>query len=139
MVVSNRDFVLDVMDAMSDVGGPMAAPALRVFVNNANVTPTSVPADFEVGVNAGLADKAALVVGGAYVNGAGEYVLPIPDADFVAASPLAGPETIYGWVVLNTAKDQVLYGKTLDEPVELALAGDGISVNPDYIWPETFS
>jgi hypothetical protein len=83
------------------------------------------PADFH-----GYALSAALVWGVPYYDQSGVATVVSGDQQFTATTPLAGPQIIYGYYIVDGAGAVLIAAARFDTPVNIIIVGNAVVVVP---------
>lgn len=132
--VVNRATKIAALNGLGATGAVGEAVAVILFSNVVTLTDSTVPADLDEVVIAGMEEQTAIDPGPAYDLGDGTIVLPYATSPFVATSLTGLPIQIEGWAILNTAKTAVLAAKNLDTPVPIDQVGDGLTIDARITW-----
>jgi urate oxidase len=118
------------MNGLKAAAGPLDTATL-ILIKNAppSIHPRMVMADIEECDFIGYAASAGLVFGNAYQEGDDTVVLTAPSVLFTCATD-ATPNTVTGWALTNAGKTILHFAKSLETPVVMNEAGDGLIVQP---------
>lgn len=121
------------MNRLTAAGGPLAAAVLQLFSNDLDPNVNTLLADLVEATFDGYAEEAAYTLGGAYIDTDGQIHLTGPSKLWTATGTTV-TETIFGWMLLNTAGTALYLAGRFPNPIPITAIGDGVFVAPDLVW-----
>jgi len=132
--VSTRAVLLDLAGAATEPEGPLLNCSVGLFSNDILPTSDMALSDFTPAAFSGsaLLDGIVLEFGSPWIDEQGQAHRTAPSIQITCTAD-DQQETIYGWYVMNEARNTVLFAARLDEPILVDHVDDAVIFQPDWI------
>lgn len=130
MLVIPAQISLDVLAELISTGRLLDGVKIGLFGNDLHPSSTTVLADIVPSTFNGYALSSAVVWGTPYFDQAGIATVVAGDKQFTCTTPLAAPEQVFGYYIVDGAGAILIAAARFDTPVQIIIVGNAVVVVP---------